>query len=88
MMNSRKLRLPEILEKLWRPLLNILHKLKLTSSFVQLMVSMVTEKENFQNFWLCSWLQRIITSNAKSLDHEESEYNMILTSIVNYKEIA
>nr|XP_022293479.1 ribosomal biogenesis protein LAS1L-like [Crassostrea virginica] len=70
-MNPTKLKIPDILGKLWGPLLNILHRKKLTSAFVQLMVTMVTDKENFQNYLLCSWLQKIITSNASGVHFEE-----------------
>lgn len=71
LMSSQQLRIPDVLGKLWGPLLNILHRTKLTSALVQLMVTMVTDKLNFQNFLLCSWLQKIIRSNASSVDFEE-----------------
>lgn len=71
LMSSQQLRIPDVLGKLWGPLLNILHRTKLTSSLVQLMVTMVTDKQNFQNYLLCSWLQKIIRSNASSVDFEE-----------------
>lgn len=71
LMSSQQLRIPDILGKLWGPLLNILHRTKLTSALVQLMVTMVTDKQNFLNFLLCSWLQKIIGSNASSVDFEE-----------------
>ncbi|XP_056014101.1 ribosomal biogenesis protein LAS1L-like isoform X2 [Ostrea edulis] len=85
LMSSRKLKLPEILEKLWGPLLNILHRMKLTSSLVQLMVSVVTERENFQNFWLCSWLQRIITSNARGVNYEERSIKSSKKKLYKYR---
>lgn len=71
LMSSQQLRIPDVLGKLWGPLLNILHRTKLTSSLVQLMVTMVTDKQNFQNYLLCSWLQKIIRANASSVDFEE-----------------
>lgn len=71
LMSSQQLRIPDVLGKLWGPLLNILHRTKLTSALVQLMVTMVTDKQNFQNYLLCSWLQKIIRSNASSVDFEE-----------------
>lgn len=89
LMSSQQLRIPDVLGKLWGPLLNILHRTKLTSALVQLMVTMVTDKQNFQNFLLCSWLQKIIHSNASSVDFEERKDGCFFTVLLiqyNYKD--
>ncbi|XP_061169542.1 uncharacterized protein LOC133178896 isoform X2 [Saccostrea echinata] len=85
LMSSQHLRIPDILGKLWGPLLNILHRMKLTSALVQLMVTMVTDKENFQNFFLCSWLHRIISSNSMSGNYEERNLKASKRKLYKYR---
>ncbi|XP_062613649.1 uncharacterized protein LOC134275380 [Saccostrea cucullata] len=85
LMRSPQLKIPDILGRLWGPLLNILHRMKLTSALVQLMVTMVTDTENFQNFFLCSWLQRIISSNSMSGNYEERNLKASKRKLYKYR---
>lgn len=62
-LNDSEYQLPDKVISLWKPVLRLVHHLKLTPLLLRQMVAMVTIEKSWTNKMLCKWIYTIVMSN-------------------------